>query len=199
MKIETAFDMYFTRFEAAPCPFREIELPRDLTRKVNTIKNLNMISGLVDWSSQRVEKGIEHYLWHPVKKDICDDLKKFEEEWNISIQIAIKEYFNTYWFLSLGSYPGNEDSDFFEEVELYPVAPWNTLDQFYYEYIDMRSELDEIGDTMNAVPIGQQSFGRLVVNCDNQCIYALNPSERQIYYVSHSLPSLIYHMFVPEV
>lgn len=198
MEISAAFNIYFAKFEVAPRPFRELELPKDLTQKSVAIEKLNTISGLVDWNSQRVERGIEHYLWHPVKKNIYDDLKQFENKWNILMPMAVKEYFNSYWFLSLGSYPGNEDSEFFEEVQLFPVVPWNVLGQFDSEFFDMRSELEEIGEAMNAVPIGHQSYGRLVVNCDNECVYALNPSEGQIHYVSRSLASLISNMFVPE-
>ena len=78
-ELKAALDRYFVKFEMAPRLFREIELPSHETQRTITMKEWNLVPGLVDWNSQRVENGTEHYLWHPVQKHTQEDWTKIEK------------------------------------------------------------------------------------------------------------------------
>jgi len=106
----------------------------------------------------------------------------------------VKEYFNSYWFIDINAIAGEAGGEFFGEVRLIPVVPWDILDTFYSEYHDVQLELKDIGIKMQAIPIGKHEYGRLIVNCQDDKIYALDPESHEYYLVATNLESLIKHM-----
>lgn len=184
MSITKALESYFAHLKHLHPVLQMIALPQDAEQQAEMIQKLNMIPQLIDWDSCRIENGVKHYLWNPVRKTVFHDLSSCEKAWKLNIPPSVKEYFNSYWFI-----------DIFDAVfRLIPVVPWDILGTFYNEYYNVQLELEEIGLEMQAIPIGTHEYGRLVVNCQDEKIYALDPESRKYSYEAENLESLIQNM-----
>ncbi len=184
MSVTKALESYFAHLKHLHRVLQVIELPRDAEQQAEMIQKLNMTPQLIDWDSCRIEDGVKHYLWNPVRKTVFHDLSSYEKEWKLKIPSSVKEYFNSYWFIDI----------FDAAFQLIPVVPWDILGTFYNEYYDVQLELEEIGIEMQAIPIGTHEYGRVVVNCQDEKIYALDPESHECYFVATNLESLIKNM-----
>lgn len=202
MTIKEAFASYFERFKQADKRFRSLALHWDPLKQAAELERFQMAPQLIDLSSRYSEGAIDYVTWQPVPKEIAYDFSPLETAWQITIPKAVKDYFNTYWFLDFGTWSGDETCEFFTDVDCHiiPVVPWEDLSAFCSQYESLRQELTDIGqEAIQAVPIGHFVYGQLFVGCQDEKVYAIHLDRGTCYTLAKNLPSFIANMKVPGV
>ena len=128
-----------------------------------------------------------YVFWRPLKKAVPHDLSLLENELNLKLHPSIQEYFNSYWFCSLGGkYNGTS-------LQLTPVLPAKELDQFLMEVSGYkRAHLGALDYT----PIGVGSFQLLVISNVDGTVSLEDFESHSFKPLAPSLEELIHHLIV---
>ncbi|MBU3107988.1 SecY-interacting protein Syd [Clostridium gasigenes] len=128
--------------------------------------------------------------WKPMKKKEADNFDKLEELFEIKFNENIKEYYNSYWFLSLeGSIkkkninlepvvPGNELTSFIKKVQGYKQAHNNELAYIPIGAEEERGYLIVMENSTGKIKIENHDKGtyRIMANNLEELISSIKPS-----------------------
>lgn len=97
--------------------------------------------------------------WRPVEKTGAHDMADVEEESGLLLHPSVKEYFNCFWFCSLGGRAHGR------AVQLEPVRPGVELEDFTR---NLRGYKSAHGGRLENVPVGFETEQGLLVVVDNE-------------------------------
>ncbi|UAC48710.1 SecY-interacting protein Syd [Bacillus aquiflavi] len=126
----------------------------------------------------------EYVYWKPIEKVELDDFTKIEKELGINIHYAIKEYFNSYWFLNLQGFYGSR------LVNLEPVEPGKPILRFFQT---MKRYEENNGREFRYIQIGFASPEDMAIIFDNETgkILIENYETEENEFLANSLSELI--------
>ena len=128
------------------------------------------------------EEGYEY--WKPLEKNKIDNFIEIEKELSVNIHDAIKEYFNSYWFLDIQGFYGTK------LVVLEPVEPNKSI----VEFIQIMKRYEESeGREFRYIQIGFVSPEDRAIIFDNETGEVLieNFETEEKEFLSNSLVELI--------
>jgi len=127
--------------------------------------------------------------WKPLEKELQYDFAPIEEELKVNLHVSIKEYYNSYWFCTLGG-AYREYS-----ISLDPVIPGVAFNDFNEK---LRGYKREHNGKLEKIPIGLEAGQDLLVVVDNETGQLLiEDHDRGIFeMLATSLEELICHLQV---
>lgn len=97
--------------------------------------------------------------WRPVEKQDEDDMADVERELGVALHPSVKEYFNCFWFCSLGGRAHGH------AVQLEPVQPGVGLEDFVR---NLRGYKGAHGGRLDNIPVGVETGQGMLVVVDNE-------------------------------
>lgn len=101
----------------------------------------------------------EYVYWKPLEKTFLEDFKEIEEMLSFQLHLSIKEYFTSFWFLSL---QGFKESNL---VNLEPVEPGKDIKEYF---INLKNYEESQGRDLRYIQIGFISPEDSSLLVDNQ-------------------------------
>lgn len=131
----------------------------------------------------------EYVYWKPIEKIDLDNFTEIEEKLGMNIHHAMKEYFNSYWFLSLQGFYGSR------LVNLEPIEPGKSILEFFEV---MKQYEENNGRELRYIQIGFVSPEDMAVIFDNKTgqILIENFETEENEFLANSLAELINNLKV---